>query len=262
MRLEVISERPESKTRDTPILFVHGAWHAAWCWCERFVPYFVQHGYVCHALSFRGHGASEGRQHLRRTGILHYVEDLAQVAGQLDRAPILVAHSMGTLVAQKYLETHAAPVAVLLASVPPHGVILAGLRAAVRHPLAFLKVNLTLSLRPLVGAPELARDMLFSKGMPVEQANAIFPKLEDESYRAFWDMLLFTLPRPKRISTKMLVLGAANDRIFSPKEIEATARAYHGEYEIFPNMGHDMMIDVGWQTVADRTLRWLSENNL
>lgn len=262
MQLEVISERPALQTHDTPILFVHGAWHAAWCWQEHFISYFVQQGYTCHALSLRGHGASEGHERLRRTGIKHYVDDLAHVVGQLDHAPILVAHSMGTLVTQKYLETHAAPAAVLLASVPPHGAILAALRAAARHPLPFLKVNLTLSLRPLVGTTELARDMLFSEAMPVEQAHAIFLKLEDESYRAFWDMLLFALPRPKRVSTRMLVLGAASDRIFSPKEIESSARAYHAEHEIFPNMGHDMMIDVGWQTVADRILRWLNENNL
>ena len=41
-----------------PLLFVHGAWHAAWCWDEHFLGYFADRGYRAVALSFRGHGDS------------------------------------------------------------------------------------------------------------------------------------------------------------------------------------------------------------
>jgi len=59
VNLETIKEEPVSDARSTPILFVHGMWHAAWCWAEHFLPYFAQHGYVSHALSLRGHGGSD-----------------------------------------------------------------------------------------------------------------------------------------------------------------------------------------------------------
>ncbi|MFN8449918.1 MAG: hypothetical protein U0521_15360 [Anaerolineae bacterium] len=42
MRLEVVSHIPETPARQTPILFLHGAWHAAWCWEDYFLPYFAQ----------------------------------------------------------------------------------------------------------------------------------------------------------------------------------------------------------------------------
>jgi hypothetical protein len=45
VNLETIKEEPASDARSTPILFVHGMWHAAWCWAEHFLPYFAQHGY-------------------------------------------------------------------------------------------------------------------------------------------------------------------------------------------------------------------------
>jgi hypothetical protein len=32
--LEVITYKPLSSPRPTPLLFVHGAWHGAWCWIE------------------------------------------------------------------------------------------------------------------------------------------------------------------------------------------------------------------------------------
>ncbi|MBC7517162.1 MAG: alpha/beta hydrolase [Alkalinema sp. FL-bin-369] len=47
-------------TQRSPIFFVHGAWHAAWC-RENFLPYFANHGYAAYAVSLRGHGTSEGR---------------------------------------------------------------------------------------------------------------------------------------------------------------------------------------------------------
>jgi len=61
VNLEVITEKAVSDVRSVPILFVHGMWHAAWCWAEHLLPYFAQHGYASYALSLRGHGGSEGR---------------------------------------------------------------------------------------------------------------------------------------------------------------------------------------------------------
>ncbi len=51
LSLEVISQQPQSNARPTPLLFVHGAWHGAWCW-ENFLPYFAQHGYQTQAEIF------------------------------------------------------------------------------------------------------------------------------------------------------------------------------------------------------------------
>lgn len=82
MQLEVISQTI-NETRPAPILFVHGAWHGAWCW-ENFLPYFAQHGYAAHALSLRGHGASAGRDKIRWHSAAHdYVADVAQIVQTL-----------------------------------------------------------------------------------------------------------------------------------------------------------------------------------
>ena len=37
-----------------PLVFIHGSYHAAWCWAEHFLPYFAQRGHDCYALSLRG----------------------------------------------------------------------------------------------------------------------------------------------------------------------------------------------------------------
>lgn len=262
MHLELISHQPPKLTHSTPLLFVHGAWHGAWCWEEYFLDYFAQQGFAAHALSLRGHGGSGGRPRLRWTRLAEYVEDVAQVVGQLPQPPVLIGHSLGGAVVQKYLETHAAPAGVLLASVPPAGVLATTFRLAKRHPLAFLKLNLTLSLFPLVATPELAQDLLFSESLPEEKVKAYAARLQDESYLGFLDLLIFNLARPQRVTTPLLVLGAADDIIFHPNEIQATAQAYHTQAVIFPRMGHDLMLDIGWEKVADRMWAWLIERGL
>jgi len=263
MHLEVVTHEPKTNARSTPLLFVHGAWHGAWCWTEFFLPYFAEHGYRSHAIDLRGHGKSEGSKRLRWTGITHYVSDVGQVVEQLEEPPVLIGHSMGGLVVQKYLESDAKiPAAVLLAAVPPAGAMRTTLNIAMRHPAAFLKANATLKLYPIVGTPELTREAFFSADMHEEKVRTYYQRIQNESYRAFLDMMLLNLPRPSRVKTPMLVLGAANDAIFSPKEIKASAQAYRTQAEIFDDMAHDMMLEAGWQSVADRILSWLEERGM
>ena len=262
MNLEILKQEAVSDAHPTPILFVHGMWHGAWCWAEHFLPYFAQHGYVSHALSLRGHGGSEGRDRLRWTSLADYVSDVLQVVKQFERPPVLVGHSMGGMIIQKYLESNGAAAAVLLASAPPQGVLGATVRIGFRHPLAFMRANATLSMYPVVGTPELAREAFFSADMPEEKVRGYYSRLQDESYRAYLDMMGLSLPRPKRVKTPMLVLGAADDGIIIPKEVEATAQAYGTKAEVFPGMAHDMMLEDGWRKVAQRILGWLDEQGL
>jgi len=262
MELELIKQVPVSEQHPTPILFVHGMWHAAWCWAEHFLPYFSDRGYKSYALSLRGHGDSEGRDRLRWTTLAEYVSDVKQMAGRMERPPVLVGHSMGGMIIQKYLEEHEAAAGVLLASAPPKGVFAATIRVFLRHPVAFLKANLTLSMYPVVGTEPLAKEAFFSRDMSEEKANRYFEQLQDESYRAYLDMLGLNLPRPKKVKTPMLVMGAGQDTIISRKEVEITARTYGTEAEIFPHTAHDMMLDRDWETVAERINEWLKERGL
>jgi len=238
MKLEIISKKPRGVSRAVSFLFVHGAWHGAWCWEKYFMPYFAEKGYTSYALSLRGHGDSDKPTHFRWMRIADYVADVAQVMDQLPEGTVMVGHSMGGLVVQKYLEEHTAPAAVLLASVPVKGVTRTTLRIALRHPLAFLKANLTWSLYPIIGKPKLTREAFFSIDIPPDTLNGYFNLMQDESYLAFLDMMLFKLPNPEKVSTDLLILGAENDTIFYRNEIEATAEAYGKKPEFFKGMAH------------------------
>src|SRR5262245_40676625 len=118
VQLEIIKRMPKSASHSTPLLFIHGAWHAAWCWDEHFLPYFAEHGYCAYALSLRGHGASDGRQHLPWARFRDYLEDVEQVINQLEALPVVIGHSIGGFLIQKLMNTYKLPAAVLLAPSP------------------------------------------------------------------------------------------------------------------------------------------------
>ncbi len=255
MQIAVATETPTTPARGT-VLFVHGAWHGAWCWREHFLGAFAAAGYVASALDLRGHGDSPGRRRLRRTSISAYVADLAAVVAGLPEPPVLVGHSMGGYVVQRYLTRRRAPAAVLMAAVPPGGVLGTTLRVARRSPGAFLRANLTLSLEPIVRDRELATELLFRD---TAVAAPYLDRLQDESFTAYLGMFLPV--RTRRVADPVLVLGGEADTIVPPRAVAATARAYRTEPVLFPGMAHDMMLDPDWERVVAVILAWLERRN-
>ena len=243
------------------ILLVHGAWHGPWCW-DRFAERLRQAGHEVRAVALRGHPAKDSGGWVGVAGtarpsarmpyrIRDYVEDLAAAVAECGRPAVLVGHSMGGLVVQKYLERGQALGAVLLAPVPTSGALGATLRFGVRHPLVLLKVNLVRRLGPVVGTPALAREMLFTPDTPQSIVDGVVARLQDESYYAYLDMI-FSRPRPKRVTVPVLVLAGGRDRTFTVREEQATARRYGTTAEVFPESGHNLMTEPGWERVTDR----------
>lgn len=244
-----------------PLLFVHGAWHGAWYWNERFLPYFAERGFEVLALDLPGHGdGTPGNASIRSLGVADYVRAVADVAASCDRPPILIGHSMGGYIVQKYMEAHRQPdsAMILLASVPPAGVLRTTLNIALHYPLQFLEVLLTWKLYPLVRKAEHARNHFYSAQIAPAEFESYHKRTGDEAFRAFLDMLLLSLPRKKKIrGVSALVLGARDDQIFTPAEVRATAKAYDAELTIFPDMAHNMMLEADWSAVADCMIAWL-----
>ena len=104
------------------VVLVHGAWHGAWCWDEHFLDFFAAKGHRSLAVSLRGHGRSPATSGIRFCSIADFVDDVASVADGPPTQPVVIGHSMGGFVVQKYLESHGAPAAALLASALPSGI--------------------------------------------------------------------------------------------------------------------------------------------
>lgn len=265
MRLEVVSHVPETLVHQTPILFLHGAWHAAWCWEDYFLPYFAERGFAAHAMSLRGHGLSEGRGWLRWVSMEDYVTDLVEVARSLPQTPVIVAHSLGGFIAQKYLEDYDAPAVVLVAPAPAKGGWKFTRRIIRAMPGAFARASLTMSPYALINTVERAQHIFFSGGMPRAEVERHFARIQEDSFRAYLDFLLFALADTRRIKargTRMLIVGGAEDRIFPAPDQEALAALFGADLMLLPDTAHDIMLEANWQAAADRIIGWLGEKGV
>jgi pimeloyl-ACP methyl ester carboxylesterase len=260
-QLEIIDAGPPDEASGPSVLFVHGAFAGAWCWTEHFLPYFARRGLRACAVSLRGHGNSPGRDRLDAHSIGDYVDDLRQAIETVGGDPILVGHSMGGFVVQKYLEQAAAPAVVLMAPVPPQGLLPASLLLAFTNPTLFADINAMMHR----GHPdyETIRRTLFAGPVALDALKKCSRLLQPESQRAIWDMSLFDLPQVWRVRRPpMLVLGAERDMLVPQAQVELAARFYGTEAEVFPGTGHMMMLESGWQKMADRIIEWITASQL
>ena len=256
---------PTTTTDKPSILCVHGMWHDNMCYKEKLLPYLAAAGYPAYALSLKGHGKSEGTT-AWFTSLKHYDANIARVLADERYFPkgssvVLVGHSMGGLLVQRYLKHHRVHAAVLLASTPPSGMLRTTLKFTGRHPLIATRVTFTCSSQRAVGSHKLAREYLFSPDLPDEEVDRYRSWLGHESEWARYQMCLYPLwlPKlfPKPFDTPLLVLGGANDKFVSQREVKKTARVYNADCHIFEHVAHNMMLDTRWQEVAEYMINWI-----
>jgi len=74
-------------------------------------------------------------------------------------------------------------------------------------------------------------------------------------------MLGLERPKPHSVDVPALVMGATEDAIFTPAMVAATAEAWGAIPVMFDEIGHDVMLDVGWERVADRLADWVLKSS-
>lgn len=257
--IERIERRPAgSHEREAPpLLFVHGAYAGAWYWDVHFLPWFSDRGYHVTAFSFRGHGKSGARHRLDTLSINDYVDDLAAEVARFERPPVVIAHSMGGFVAQRLLQRQTLPGLVLMAAVPPTGLMGPSFALAFRKPALFSAFN------GLIGGGEMdldaMREALFSQPVAAPVLRLCATKVQPESMRALWDMMLSPIwPLPCGRAGHLLVCGGSADQLIPASAVEQTAHAFGVPPLIFPGMGHGLVLESGWEKVAASIEKWLA----
>lgn len=227
------------------IVFLHGAYQGYWVYAP-WQSYFAAAGWRTLALSLRNHPGSERLEEREFLNLRpeDYVDDVLRVSEWVDDSFVLVAHSMGGLIAQKAAESLPQLAAlVLLGSGPPKG-----LGASRSRDLPGDRLSLP-------DYKQVRRHM--------------FGDIGEAEYAAFHARLVPETPgvinrtgrgrvtvRAERIRVPVLAVDAEFDRNhYGPKYAEF----YGGEHIQVPGACHALMLGTWGLSVAGAVQAWLGE---
>ena len=261
--LEFMEARPEGRATGAPLLFLHGAFGGAWTWREIFLPLFARRGRAVAAVSLRGHGGSQGHADLRLATLGDYLADVRGALAEFDEPPVVIAQSLGGLLAQMLIGHEEMRGLALLASLPPEGAMFESPRLALTDPLIWFGVffgSLTDAKLPVATA---MHQLLFSEGLPRERALRYASMMTPEAPGVLAEAHL----PPPVLSAALyglptLVVGGTRDRVVWRASSLRTA-FYHGAtHRTAEGLGHFMMLDPRAGDVARLVLDWLEARNL
>jgi len=256
VQLELISRAGSSAGSRPALLFIHGAFHGAWCWDEHYLPYFRDQGWAAHALSLRGHGGSDGADGITAWTLADYADDVVAAMERIGAPVILVGHSMGGVIAQQVWRREPARVAgmVLLASSPLRadpGVIL---RLLMKNPVSLILGQIAQDPKRLRKA---MTPFFLSPDLPQADKERYHALLSLESPKAVAEV--FSRDRPQALegdTRPVLVVAGRDDWSIPLKAHKVFVETYGAEFAVCPGY-HGLMLDPHWRTGAERIAAWL-----
>jgi non-heme chloroperoxidase len=255
--IKILLKQPASAR--PPVLLVPGSFSGAWIWRGNFLEYFHQAGYEVAAMSFGGHG--QRGWNLWRRGLKAYERDLEAAIAQMRGPPIVIAHSLGGLVAQRVAYDRPLAALGLLSPIPLHGVIDSALALAKKSPTSVLKLG-AVALEPRLARLVEAPLGIYSSRISKEARMAVTWRLQAESPLALGQSLFPRVTHRKPPPCPLKFWGAEGDHIIPASEVRRAARAMRAEARIFPGMSHNMQCEPDWRDVADDILTWIGNPTL
>nr|XP_043606767.1 uncharacterized protein LOC122578795 [Erigeron canadensis] len=251
-----------------PLVFIHGSFHAAWCWAEHWLPFFSENGFDSYALSLLGQGESDAPDGQVAGSLQTHAADIAHfIQKQTTLSPVLIGHSFGGLIVQYYIENFGKDSkgnvagSVLICSVPPTGNSGLVWRYIFTKPVAAFKVTMSLAAKAFQTSLPLCKETFFSQEMDDHLVQRYQELMTESSRMPLFDLKKLNASLPvasmSNRSTTVLVMGAENDFVVDTKGLEETASFYGVQPVCVEGVAHDMMLDCSWEKGAEVILSWI-----
>jgi len=256
--IERITYKPLVKRYDTPLLFTHGMWHGAWCW-QTWQQLFALWGWESVAFSLPGHGESAVQRPIRWCTLGYYTKFLEREIDRMAQKPIVIGHSLGTALCQRYLKSVGdLPAAVMLSPWLSHRMIGLFARYFGLDLAGGLAACLTLSATPAVRSPANAARIFLSESA-VCTPEELHDGLCDES---MWLVLQHNPPfwKPKTdTDTPLLWISAGKDLLIPEEQSRDSAKEFGADYMVAELAGHDLMMEPDHALTAAWIHDWLAQ---
>ena len=269
LKLEVQSQQAYAGVaKKAPMVFIHGSYHAAWCWSEHWFDYFASRGHDCYALSCRGQGRSDVPKGVSVAATLEeHADDVTAFCASLDKPPVLVGHSFGGLVAQRVMCQQNPPslaALALVASVPPTGNGPMVGRFLRRSPIASIKITYAFIAGAFKTNAALCRECFFSNDLSETTLLKHMGQIAESCNVRLLDLKaldnVLPIPAPKQGSAPVCVLGGRDDFVVDVEGLEETANWGRTSPIVMEDTAHDLMLDTRWEKAAGALDGWMATN--
>lgn len=244
---------PEKAKFKSPLILVHGLWTGSWCW-RAWATHFSNLGWECLAMNMRGRFEERPVEALNRLSVDDCVRDLARVIRSCDFPPVLLAHSLGSLIALKAAEQNDLSALILASPLPPHNF---NIDATRRHRLLRLKYLPLVFFRRPFRLEEKDFRRILSASLPASVQAEIFAGTVPDSpdlIREFFRPRVVVEPRAPRCPT--LIVAGGQDPISPAATSREIALRLGADIEAYPAQGH-WLIEADGETVVRAIHRWL-----
>lgn len=247
-----------------PVVLVHGMWCTGASW-KRVADILTARGYDCHAPSLPVHDDSTDQPlQVRRKSLREYLDFLERSieAQHYERAPIIVGHSMGGLLAQQ-LAARVDPLAlVLLTPAAP-----AGINALTPAVVAAFAPWLCSGLFwRNAHKPGFAHAQRYAfNGVPADRHRALYESLVHESGRASFELGMWPLDLARasaveavKVRCPVYVVSCGKDRLTPASVVRKVARRYSQvTMRHYPERGHWVIDDEETDEMMHAICGWL-----
>ncbi|SDE96494.1 Lysophospholipase, alpha-beta hydrolase superfamily [Mucilaginibacter pineti] len=248
------------------IVFIHGMFQNPVSW-EKWISYFNEKGYDCIAPAWPLHeGVPADLRNNPPAGLgdlelQTIVDEMERIVTSLPEKPILIGHSVGGLIVQLLVQKGLAEIGVPINSIAPN--------AMLAFDWGFMK-NSALIANPFKGNAPFEMNLesfheSFCNTMSMEDTQEAYQRTATHDSR---NVLRDCMGEAGQIDldlphAPLLFIGGEEDQIVPYELNQRNAEAYTDEVSIvdfkaFPNRGHWICGELGWEEVAAYISEWLT----
>ena len=250
----------QEKTSVKNVVFIHGAWSTGGIW-DNYKTYFSEQGFntISPTLSFH---SIERNDSMIGVSMEDYINQIREVLNSFENPPIVIAHSMGCVIAQRLAEEGLIGKMILIAPPASYGIM---------PPSESIKsvkwVNNVKHLKYSLAKPtfeQAVNGMLHN--LSKEKQTEVYSKMTYDSGLVMKEMIwiknLFGEKPNKikysKIDIPVLFVSGGIDNASPVKISEKLMKKYKSktELKIFENNAHWMMEESNWKEIAEYIAKW------
>ena len=257
----IIAQSQNHMNKSKNVVFIHGAWSTGEVWSP-FQSYFLSKGFDVNTPTLIGHSPNS-KNELNGLSMENYVVQLRELIQQMNSKPVLVAHSMGSIIAQRLAMEGLASKLVLIA--PP---VNYGMMPPSQSIQTVKWVNGIDHLKENTGKPSFdiaVEGMLFN--LSDKKQKEVYGNMVDESGLVLKEMIwiknVFGYKPNKikysEIKIPVLIVSGGRDKASPVKIGEKLVKKYNGnaELKVFKENAHWMLEENNWREIALSIVNWI-----